>query len=251
MSKHFLPISACCVCALIMLLATPETAAQSLRVGDMIGKVVVTPEGELLGRVEDLALDSEGTQVKYVVVSVGSYLIENNLVAVAPEALGRSSEGEYLVVASDSLDQAQRFGEDNWPEEADVLAAPGTNSVPEDAQITAQLDQQAGGPGALATISDGERIATLEGESRQTVIAADPAAARSTRAQTPVQRKTYQSARSSELIAAGFTRLDVDGDGYLSRGEAATLTRGERNFESLDLDGNNGIDPFEYRAGTE
>ncbi|MEM7078892.1 MAG: PRC-barrel domain-containing protein [Pseudomonadota bacterium] len=239
------------VCVLTAFFLVQDAPAQTVRGGDMIGRVVVTPQGELLGRVEDFALDLDTQQIKFIVVSVGSYLIEDNLVAVAPGAIGQSSEGEYLVVNAQNLDQARRFGAGNWPDTADVLPAQNTVTPPADEQITAQLDREGVGDRVLATISDGQRIATLEGQERKTVIAADPASSRSRATEAPVQRKTYQGARKSEVIAAGFTRLDRNNDGYLSPGEASVLLRDGRDFADFDLDGNQGIDPFEYRAATD
>ena len=103
-------------------LCTTGLLADVTRASRMVDRVVLTSDGELLGRVEDLALQTGSFEVAYVVVSVGSYLIDNNLIAVNPKALRESSSGEYLVIPSDVLEDAPRFNQDSWPNEAQVDA---------------------------------------------------------------------------------------------------------------------------------
>ena len=62
-------------------------SADVSKASDWVGRAVITAEGQPLGRVEDLAIDIEAAQIKYVVVSVGSFLIEDSLIAVHPDAL--------------------------------------------------------------------------------------------------------------------------------------------------------------------
>jgi sporulation protein YlmC with PRC-barrel domain len=97
-----------------------SAAADVTRASLFVDRVVLTSGGELLGRVEDLALDAGSMQVAYVVVSVGSYLIDDNLTAVTPETLTESETGEYLVIAADALVNAPRFDADSWPDEAQI-----------------------------------------------------------------------------------------------------------------------------------
>ncbi len=118
MSKICL-LAACVASAFLTFASFAETTKAS----SWKGRVVVTPNGELLGRIEDLAVDVEAQQVKFVVVSIGSFLVEDNLIAIAPDAIGPSEDGRYLVVYSDQLANARRFGAESWPAQPDVLAS--------------------------------------------------------------------------------------------------------------------------------
>src|SRR4051794_180293 len=72
--------------------AVPAQAidTQVARATDWLGHVVMTRDGKELGTVRDFGIDEHTGRIVYVVVSVGSFLIENNLIAVAPDALVRT-----------------------------------------------------------------------------------------------------------------------------------------------------------------
>jgi sporulation protein YlmC with PRC-barrel domain len=222
-------------------------AAGTVKASSWVGRVVVTANGELLGRVEDLAVDVEQQQVKYVVVSIGSFLIDENLIAVDPKALGESDDGRYLVVYADNLDRARRFGADTWPDQADVMPSASRQSPPEDI-AAADQSSAAASSGPQATISDGRRTATLNaGERNASIeqIGGQPEVDRS----DVVQPKKYTrgSADAPLLADSEFERLDENNDGYLSRGEIGVrLNKGIR-YQDYDLDDNDGIDPFEFQ----
>ena len=125
----FIRICLGAVLAVSTLLFSP-VYAESAKATNLVGQVVVTADGELLGRVEDIAVNVASKSVDYVVVSIGSFLVDDNLIAVHTDDLGQSEDGRYLVVYSDDLDSARRFGADNWPDSADVLPGAGRRCTP-------------------------------------------------------------------------------------------------------------------------
>jgi sporulation protein YlmC with PRC-barrel domain len=229
-------------------LITGMVQAETSKASNWIGRVVVTVDGELLGRIEDLALDVEEKSVKFVVVSIGSFLVDNNLIAVHPDAIGSSEDGRYLVIYSDELDAAQRFGANNWPAAADVLASAGRQPVNVDADVASAED---GGSDAsddrVATISDGRRTATIKAGEQSSQIEST-AGARSPAVSSEVQPKRYRDTGSAPLLAdSEFQRLDENGDGFLSRSEIEPRLQSHVRYQDYDLDGNEGIDSFEFQ----
>lgn len=227
--------------------ALPATA-ETVKASAWVGRVVVTTDGELLGRIEDFALDIEQQQIKFVVVSIGSFLVDNNLIAVHPDALGKSDDGEYLVVYTDSLDGAARFGANNWPVTADVLASAERQAVQVDASAVEDDLAEFTGDG-VATISDGRRTATMKAGERNAQIETSAGVAPAA-PPAEVQPKRFQEAGVGEPIVSDseFERLDDNGDGYLSRAEIGARLESNIRYQDFDLDGNDGIDPFEFQV---
>ena len=234
------------VCLLLVCCAgqTMNAVAEPTPAKQWEGKVVVMANGELLGRVEDLAVDFERKAISYVVVSVGSFLIDENLIAVDPEALRLSEDEFYLVLHTDNLDGARRFGEDSWPAEADVLPS-GYISRSRDAQAPDDESPRVNLPDSIATISDGQRKATIRPGETSATIEADPSY--QPPPVTRVQPKQWRG--EAPLMASGeFERLDEDGDGYLTRREIGSRMRPDQKFSDYDYDGNDGIDVFEFQV---
>jgi sporulation protein YlmC with PRC-barrel domain len=226
--------------ALLLGAAAPGAAAISKASG-WVGTPVTTAAGEPLGRVEDFALDLDGARIEYVVISVGSFLIEDNLIAVAPGALTASADGESLQLDADNLAAARRF-RDNWPARADVLPRREPDG------------NLGGGPGALtpgdagpgfpragkAVISDGRRQATMEAGERKIEVIEKPLPPRPEKAEGPLPPDP------AGMPLPEFLRLDGDEDSRLSRREIGPhLGHGER-YGDIDVDGDGAIDPFEY-----
>ena len=210
------------------------------------GKVVVMANGELLGRVEDLAVNFEEKTINYVVVSVGSFLIDQNLIAVDPDALHQSDDGFYLVLHSDNVDGAQRFGQEDWPASADVLPSAYLQQN-EQAGVTDSTDSSEPNErqNQIATISDGQRKATIRSGDISATIEADPSY--QPPAPARVQQKNWRG--GAPLLANGeFERLDEDGDGYLTRQEISSRLSNDQDFAEFDYDGNEGIDVFEFQV---
>ena len=97
----------------------------------------------------DLAIDEHSGKVVYLVVSVGSFLIENNLIAVAPDALvpAGTDDGTYLLLADpNGLKDATRFASDGkWPKKADVIRseAPATVAATDTSEPAAAAPSRA------------------------------------------------------------------------------------------------------------
>jgi len=234
-----------------------SSTAAVTKAGELRGRIVETRDGEELGRVRDFALDLSSGRIAYVVVSVGSFLIEDSLIAVAPGALRDSADADgRLVLETDaaSLRDAQRFSErGNWPVRADVLAAAGEPATPGD---EAAEPEEAGSKRGTATISDGNRTATLsagersirfESRSRDrshsgsegSPTGSDPSPGNS-------DARAGSAERSGGAPATRFERLDADGDGALDRAEIAHELSRSDSFSAIDRDGSGDIDVDEF-----
>jgi len=226
---------------------TPVSHADSAKASSLVGQVVVTTQGELLGRVEDIAVNVEQKRVDFVEVSIGSFLVDDNLIAVHPDALGRSEDGLYLVVYSDDLDSARRFGANNWPSSPDVMPSAGRESVSAD-DVSAEAAAEAGE--RVATISDGRRTATMKAGERTSQIETVPG--RSRDPESGVRYKRFTDGTLPAYMAdSEFDKLDENRDGYLSRSEIGPRLRSGVRYTDFDVDGNDGIDPFEFQLMKE
>ncbi len=233
--------------ALIVGGAVYPAGAEVTKASEWVGRVVVTTGGELLGRIEDMAIEDH--RVAYYVVSIGSFLIDDNLIAVDPDALGASTDGRYLVVYSEDLADAQRFGSGSWPATADVM--PSSERVAVMVSDEVEAEDETGGFEAdrVATISDGRRTATLKPGERTALIEAEAETEPASPVDT-IRPKTYRGSLPSDPVVADseFERLDEDGDGYLSRREIGPRLQRDVRYGDYDLDGNDGIDQFEYQV---
>lgn len=215
--------------------------ADVTRASRWIDRVVLTSEGELLGRVEDFALEEDTLEVSYIVVSVGSYLIDNNLIAVTPASLTESDDGAYLVIPTDALVDAPRFADSAWPEEAQVDAGPIDPGAP--GSTVGDTDTSAG----TAEIVAGDRKLTVDGEGKQSITAIDRPATAS--GSDGVRPKTFRTGiKDSGGASPEFIRFDINKDGYLSRREIAPYFGPGLKFSNFDTDGNGGLDPFEMEV---
>lgn len=88
----------------------------------LTGDTIVNLEGEKLGTVEDLMIDTADGNVMYAVLSRGGVMgVGNKLFAVPWQLLSVDTENERLVldVEEDVLDSSPGFDHDNWPKFAD------------------------------------------------------------------------------------------------------------------------------------
>src|SRR5262245_29567623 len=114
-----------CLLVACSLSAADASAADSAQMGkasDWLGSLVLAPNGEEIGTIRDFAIDPSSGKVIYIVVSVGSFLIEDNLIAVSPDALSPSGDHQWVLYTDvETLRRAQRFATDKpWPARADV-----------------------------------------------------------------------------------------------------------------------------------
>ena len=230
---------------LAMLLALPMSLlADVTRASRMVDRVVLTSDGELLGRVQDLALDQDSLNVAYVVVSVGSYLIDDNLIAVTPQTLSESDTGEYLVIPTDALVDAPRFDADSWPDEAQIDIPVIKDTASRD---NANLPPAAPAQGSAEIVGSDRRM-TLD-QSGETSITQFDRPNRVTATDQEVQKKTFRTGMIDGSAGdPSFSRFDTNQDGYLSRREIAPYFKPGLRFGDYDSDGNGGLDPFEMKV---
>jgi sporulation protein YlmC with PRC-barrel domain len=93
-----------------------------LSAATLCGDAVVNPNGENLGRIEELMIDLERGKVAYAVLSFGGFLgIGSKLFAVPFEALELDPDNKRFVLDTprEKLEQAPGFDKDQWPDFAD------------------------------------------------------------------------------------------------------------------------------------
>jgi sporulation protein YlmC with PRC-barrel domain len=105
----------------------PKTSGSSVRASQLMGANIQNPQGEGVGEVNDIVVDAATGRVQYAAVTYGgAFGIGNKMFAVPWEAFKCVQDPDdaneyYLVlnVTQKTLDGAQGFDEDNWPNFAD------------------------------------------------------------------------------------------------------------------------------------
>lgn len=227
----------------ILLCSAGSVGATTARITELIGHPVVTDTGERLGNVEDFAIDPKSGQLSFVVISIGSFLVENSLVAVQPEALAPAASGDPVVLRTEDLEVAHRFNADNWPTSADVRAAGLSADASNGAQTSSGTNVGTAttllSSTGSATITSGRRKATFEAGKREMI--------NGPMRRTQTKPKTTQKPR----VIPNFRNLDRNRDGRLSRAEIGAELNQKSGFTDLDVDANGTIDDFEYAAYLE
>jgi len=230
-------------------LAAADAGAASgpAKASGWLGHSVITRDGKELGTVRDLAIDEQTGRVVYLVVSVGSFLIENNLIAVAPDALvpAGTDDGTFLLLADPGgLKDAKRFASDaQWPKKAEVIRSDAATPV-----ATTQASEPAAAAPApattgTATIESRSRTAKLSASER--VITETPLPAAPAKPATAAKPTTTAS-RPPPLTQ--FDHLDKDGDGVLNRSEFAQVISPKDSYSKIDTNANGVIEPQEFDA---
>jgi sporulation protein YlmC with PRC-barrel domain len=235
--------------------AAHASDARLAKASDWLGHAVTTRDGKDLGTVRDLGIDERNGKVVYIVVSVGSFLIENNLIAVAPDALVRSrTEDGVLLLEADpkTLREAKRFASDSpWPTVADVIHGDaGPNTEPPEPAATEPVATNAPAPTGTATIESRSKTAHLSANER--VITENPTAVAQPPASSPPEGAQKGASAQSAATAPRlppitvFDRLDNDGDGVLNRSEFAHVISPKDSYSKIDANANGVIDPDEF-----
>lgn len=97
--------------------SSPLLSASSLD-----GDTVKNAQGEDLGNIKDIMIDTETGEVAYYVLSFGGFLgMGDKLFAIPPQSISVDTEEECLVLNVDKerLEDAPGFDKDNWPNMAD------------------------------------------------------------------------------------------------------------------------------------
>lgn len=93
-----------------------------LSASSLEGDKVKNAQGEDLGNVKDIMINTEGGQVQYYVLSFGGILgMGDKLFAIPPQAIAVDTEDKCLIlnVDKDKLENAPGFDKDDWPNMAD------------------------------------------------------------------------------------------------------------------------------------
>ena len=96
---------------------TPQTLSSS----SIAGTTVVNAQGENLGNIKELMIDTDSGRVAYAVLSFGGFLgLGDKYFAMPWEAFRINSEEEKFVLNVDKerLQNAPGFDKDNWPTRA-------------------------------------------------------------------------------------------------------------------------------------
>ena len=95
----------------------PIMSASSLE-----GDSVKNAQGEDLGTIKEIMLDTENQSIAYYVLSFGGFLgMGDDLFAIPPEAMRLDTQNKCFVlnVDKEKLKQADGFDKDHWPNLAD------------------------------------------------------------------------------------------------------------------------------------
>ena len=93
-----------------------------LSASTMIGTNVKNGQGEDLGKIEDMMVDTTTGAVSYAVLSFGGFLgIGEKLFAVPLQVMRVDTKDEEFVLneSKERLEEAPGFDKDNWPDSAD------------------------------------------------------------------------------------------------------------------------------------
>lgn len=90
---------------------------------EVVGRKVINTQGENLGKIEEVMLDSVPGRIAYAVLSFGGFLgLNDKLFAVPWNSLHYDpSQGAFVLRADKRfLENAPGFNKDNWPDMADT-----------------------------------------------------------------------------------------------------------------------------------
>lgn len=93
-----------------------------LSASTLCGDKVKNSQGENLGTIEEVMLDTESHRIAYYVLSFGGFLgLGDKLFAIPPEAMELNTKEKCftLNVDKERLKKAEGFGKDSWPNMAD------------------------------------------------------------------------------------------------------------------------------------
>lgn len=117
---------------------TPARQAQTgqqgqfdtLRASKVIGKNVQNAQGEELGEIEDLAIDTDNSAVAYAVLSFGGFLgLGEDWFAIPWQSFQHKPDGTIVLdIDKSKLEQAEGFNKDRWPDMANERWATETHT---------------------------------------------------------------------------------------------------------------------------
>lgn len=96
-----------------------EMRPKALSAGSLTGNGVVNPQGEDLGKIEEIMIDLNSGQVAYCVLSFGGIMgMGGKLFAIPWQALTVDTDRKVFVlnVDKETLKKAPGFDKNNWPD---------------------------------------------------------------------------------------------------------------------------------------
>lgn len=102
------------------------TTPRFLSSSTLSGDAIKNPQGESLGDLKDIMIDTESGKVAYAVLSFGGILgLGDKLFAVPWESLAVDGENKCLIlnVSKERLKDAPGFDKDHWPNFAEPAFA--------------------------------------------------------------------------------------------------------------------------------
>lgn len=100
-----------------------ENDTRVLSASSITGTDVINHNGEDIGKIEEVMIDTRMGHIAYVVLSFGGIMgLGNKLFAIPWGAFMIHSENEKFVlnVAKEKLEEADGFDKDDWPDMADL-----------------------------------------------------------------------------------------------------------------------------------
>ena len=105
----------------------PITSGAGIRASKLIGMNIHNSQGESVGEVNDIVIDSRSGKIRYAAVTYGGFLgVGNKMFAVPFEAFKvgsapnqRTTNHLILDVTAKQLEGSTGFDEDHWPDFAD------------------------------------------------------------------------------------------------------------------------------------
>lgn len=98
--------------------AQVKESRNDMRASELMGKNVKNQQGEDLGKVEDVLVNTNSGRVQYTVLSFGGFMgMGDKLFAFPLDAFDRSQQRDHLVlnVSKERLEKAEGFDKDKWP----------------------------------------------------------------------------------------------------------------------------------------
>lgn len=93
-----------------------------LSASSLDGDDVKNPQGEDLGSIKDIMIDTRDNSVAYYVLSFGGFMgMGDKYFALPPESITLDKENKCFILNADKerLKNAEGFDKDNWPNMAD------------------------------------------------------------------------------------------------------------------------------------
>ncbi len=95
-----------------------QTAQKILSASSLNGNGVKNAQGDDLGDIKDIMIDTDTGRVEYYILSFGGFLgIGEKYFAIPPQAISCDTEQECMILNIDkeTLENAPGFDKDDWP----------------------------------------------------------------------------------------------------------------------------------------